>query len=61
MAKHIGIVSVSYEGAALCYQSICSEAEFVMGEHRHPEITLHSFPLDDYMRFATKLDWDRVA
>ena len=42
MAKHIGIVAVSYEGAALCYQSICAEAASVMGEHHHPEITMHS-------------------
>ena len=26
MAKHIGIVSVNYEGTALCYRSICIEA-----------------------------------
>jgi hypothetical protein len=34
MAKHIGIVAVSYEGAALCYQSICAEAASVMGEQK---------------------------
>jgi aspartate racemase len=61
MTKHIGIVSVSYEGAALCYQSICAEAASVMGEHHHPEITMHSFPLADYMRFASRLDWEGVA
>lgn len=61
MAKHIGIVAVSYEGAALCYQSICAEAASLMGEHRHPEITMHSFPLADYMRFVSRLDWEGVA
>ncbi len=61
MAKHIGIVAVSYEGAALCYQSICSEAASVMGEHNHPQITMHSFPLADYMRFASRLDWEGTA
>lgn len=61
MAKHIGIVSVSYEGAALCYQSICSEAASVMGEHHHPQITMHSFPLADYLRFVSRLDWEGVA
>ncbi len=25
MAKHIGIVAVSAEGAALCYRTICAE------------------------------------
>jgi aspartate racemase len=61
MAKHIGIVAVSYEGAALCYQSICSEAASVMGEHQHPEITMHTFPLADYMQYASRLDWEGVA
>jgi aspartate racemase len=61
MAKHIGIVGVSYEGAALCYQSICAEAASVMGEHRHPEITIHSFPLADYLRFVSESDWEGVA
>jgi aspartate racemase len=61
MAKHIGIVAVSYEGAALCYQSICAEAASVMGEHHHPEITMHTFPLADYLRFVSRLDWEGVA
>jgi hypothetical protein len=32
MTKHIGIVAVSYEGTALCYQTICAEAATLMGE-----------------------------
>jgi len=61
MAKHIGIVAMSYEGAALCYQTICAEAASLMGEHNHPEITLHSFPLRQYMQFVSKLDWEGTA
>jgi aspartate racemase len=61
MAKRIGIVAVSYEGAALCYQSICAEAATVMGEHQHPEITMHTFPLADYLRHVNRLDWEGVA
>ncbi|HET6890090.1 MAG TPA: amino acid racemase [Pyrinomonadaceae bacterium] len=61
MTKHIGIVAVSYEGAALCYQTICAEAESIMGEYRHPEITLHCFPLADYVNFASNSDWQGVA
>src|ERR1051325_7557216 len=61
MSKHIGMVSVSYEGAALCYQSICAEAASVMGEYHHPEITMHSFPLADYVRFFSGLDWEGAA
>ena len=61
MAKHIGIVTVSYEGAALCYQTICAEAASLMGEHLHPEITMHSFPLAQYLQFASKGDWEQTA
>jgi aspartate racemase len=61
MSKHIGIVSVNYEGTALCYRSICTEAAAVLGEHQHPQITIHSFPLADYMSFVSKLDWEGVA
>ena len=52
---------MSYEGAALCYRSICEESASVMGDHQHPEVTIHSFPLADYMRFASRLDWEGVA
>ena len=61
MAKHIGIVSVVYEGTALCYQTICAEAASVMGEYQHPQITIHSFPLSEYMRFLSRRDWQGVA
>ncbi len=49
MAKHIGIVACSAEGAALCYRTICMEAPALMGEHGHPEISMHTHPLAAYM------------
>jgi aspartate racemase len=61
MAKHIGIVACSAEGAALCYRTICSEAPRVMGEHRHPEITMHTHPLAAYMVHVRSGDWENVA
>jgi aspartate racemase len=61
MARHIGIVACSAEGAALCYQTICKEAPKEMGEHRHPEITMHTHPLSDYMVHIRAADWDKVA
>lgn len=61
MAKHIGIVACSAEGAALCYRTICSEGPALMGEHMHPEITMHTFPLGDYMAHIYKDDWNAVA
>ena len=61
MAKHIGIVACSAEGAALCYRTICSEAPQEMGEHSHPEITMHTHPLSDYMVYIRAGDWRKVA
>jgi aspartate racemase len=50
MTKHIGIVGCSAEGAALCYRTICLEAEPLMGKHAHPEVTMHTICLADYMK-----------
>jgi len=61
LAKHIGIVGCSAEGAALCYRTICAEAPREMGEHRHPEITMHTHPLSDYMVYIRAGDWEKVA
>lgn len=61
MAKHIGIASVTYEGASLCYRTICAEAASLMAEYRHPEITLHAFPFADYMPFISRPDWEGLA
>jgi aspartate racemase len=61
MSKHIGIVACSYEGAALCYQTICNEGSQYLGEHSHPEISLHNHPLNEYMKFIRSGDWEGVA
>ena len=59
--KHVGIVAVSAEGAALCYRTICAEAAERLGPHMHPEVTLHTFPLARYMRHIDAGRWDEVA
>jgi aspartate racemase len=61
MAKHIGIVACSAEGAALCYRTLCSEAPALMGEHAHPEMTMHTHPLADYMMHIRSANWTGVA
>ena len=58
--KHIGIVAVSAEGAALCYRTICAEAPAIMGAHMHPEISMHTTPLGEYSRLANN-DWSKVG
>lgn len=61
MTQHIGIVAGTAEGAALCYRTICLEAPAVMGEHNHPEITLHTMPVARYMPHIRANDWETVA
>jgi aspartate racemase len=61
MAKHIGIVACSAEGAALCYRTICAEAPARMGEHMHPEVSMHTHPLADYMVHIRSGNWPAVA
>ena len=61
MSKHIGIVGCSYEGAALCYRTICNEGSKYLGEHAHPEISIHTHPLSEYMICINKDDWNGVA
>jgi aspartate racemase len=61
MVQHIGIVACSAEGAALCYQTICKEGKAVMGEHNHPEISMHTHPLHEYMKFIRTHDVEGMA
>ena len=59
--KHIGIVAVSAEGAALCYRTICAEGAAQFGRHMHPEITMHTLPLGRYMRHIEAGRWDEAG
>lgn len=49
--QHIGIVACSAEGASLCYRTICIEGAQYLGPHGHPEVSMHTFPLVEHMRF----------
>ena len=61
MPKHIGIIAVSSEGAALCYRIICQEAPAIMGKFTHPEVSMHTHSLSRYMDYIEKDDWDGVT
>jgi aspartate racemase len=61
MPKHIGIVACSAEGAALCYRTVCAEGAPLLGPHAHPEISLHSHSLANYMDAIYRDDWDAVG
>lgn len=58
---HIGIVACSTEGAALCYRTISLEGAGLLGRHDHPEVSLHSFSLAEYMKSIEAGDWAGVA
>jgi aspartate racemase len=60
-AKHVGIVACSAEGAALCYRTFCREGENYLGEHNHPQVSMHTLPLALYMRHINAGDWSAVA
>ena len=61
MPRHIGIVAVSAEGAALCYRTICVEGSAFLGQHAHPEVTMHTYPLSEHMRFMEANRWEEVG
>jgi aspartate racemase len=53
---HIGIVACSAEGAALCYRTICAEGAALLGPHAHPEVSLHTASLADYVQCLERHD-----
>jgi len=48
-AKHIGIVAVSAEGAA------------IIGPHNHPQLSMHTYPLSEYMRHIDADRWEEAG
>ena len=61
MTQHIGIVGCSAEGASLCYQTICVEGAKSLGPHAHPEVSMHTPSLSDYMEHIYRNDWRGVG
>ncbi|MFI5348594.1 MAG: aspartate/glutamate racemase family protein, partial [Elusimicrobiota bacterium] len=49
-------------GAALCHQTICTEAAEMIGEkYAHPEVSMHTHPLSEYMAHVETGNWNGVA
>ncbi|MFL5347382.1 MAG: aspartate/glutamate racemase family protein [Hyalangium sp.] len=61
MPQHIGIVACSAEGAALCYRTLCVEGARFLGPHAHPEVSMHTHSLADYMQCIYRGDWQGVG
>jgi aspartate racemase len=56
MPQHIGIVGCSAEGAALCYRTICAEGAQLLGPHAHPEVSMHTPSLAEYVHCLDRGD-----
>ena len=61
MSQHIGIVACSAEGAALCYRTICVEGAEFLGAHGHPEVSMHTHSLAEYVKCFDRGDWRGVG
>lgn len=59
--QHIGIIGCSAAGAALCYQTICTEGAALMGPHAHPEVSMHTPSLAEYVACLERGDLAGVA
>ena len=59
--RHIGIVGCSAEGAALCYRTICAQGAQLLGAHAHPEVSMHTHSLADYVQCLDRGDLQGVA
>jgi aspartate racemase len=58
---HIGIVGGSTEGAALCYRTVSLYGSERTEAYRHPELSVHTHCLADYMIAIDRGDWRAVA
>jgi aspartate racemase len=58
---HIGIVACSAPGAALSYQTICSEGADLLGPYDHPQISMHSPSFARYAECMDRDDWQGVG
>jgi aspartate racemase len=61
MPQHIGIVGCSAEGAALCYRTLCVEGAALLGPHAHPEVSMHTHSLADYVDCLERGDIEGVG
>lgn len=61
MSRHIGIVGVSPEGAALCYRQVYRHASLILEPHLQPTVSVINMPLGDYLDAIRRDDWRGVG
>ena len=59
--QHIGIAACSAEGASLCYRTVISEGLKRLGDHQHPEVSMHTPALSRYMDLLEDGQEDWIA
>lgn len=59
--RHIGIVGVSPEGAAVFYTQLSRQCARLMLPHQQPRISLHNEPLAFFLDAIRKDDWHTVG
>lgn len=58
--KNIGIIACSPEGASLCYRNIFIEAQKAHITDILPEVSMHMYPMIDYINNVKDGKWDKV-
>lgn len=61
MARHLGIVGVSPEGAAICYRQVFRHAAQILPAHLQPVVSVHNLPFADYVDAIRRDDWRAVG
>lgn len=59
--KHLGILAISAEGAALCFTEIIRITSETLGSNKHPEITLQTAPFDQILQAQASKDWSKLT
>lgn len=55
--RHIGIVGVSPEGAAIFYRQLARHCDRTLLPNQHPRISFHAEPVEEYLVSIRKHDW----
>ena len=58
--RHIGILAHSFEGATLCYRTMCLDGVSRLGPHLHPEITMTGVAMHHMMDAYARGDMHAV-
>jgi aspartate racemase len=61
LTKHIGIVAVSPEGAALCYRQLFRAGSRLLAPALQPRVSLHNEPLARYIAAIRAQDWHAIG